>query len=724
MLDEMRKLQGLGSIPEKKLFENYKEIRESHFALRNYYDMRDLVIRFKFVLARLSDISVTSNGTPLGILHTLPSYDPSQNPTDRIRERYTNDSIPLLPRYWSGPQALESYITELVSKKYIIASKKRPTLVNSLLLDLLRPNSPDTLHCRSTKAYNIAIKFLIHTDQLNIARNFLNEMIQEGGPVAPNTETFNILLSPTRSRLVGGRSGYRRKYFNYYLRHVMLQETKRETQSSDGSQTPNNTALDTPVTIPQQGNSSRDILEIFTPKRDDVIYLQHPLEFVTSMLRTMASLKIPADSETWNIILTCAIGPVAKSVVLKHMDEFKVPLSTMGQASVLSDIADFMGPQKVIDLITSDQSSYQITKSAIKIVVSRLVDVPTSTNIDAAWKLINKYAAPIDYNRRWGDEKDTAAHENEDKGEDSETNDGFIIPSPGLLNIFVEKFAKAGRIDWIVGVVAAFSHNWNVSPTIRTWTFIMEALTRTQHNKNKSALVSFAYNQAANIMNARTADDFPRNLRTWIRRLDAQYEFHLKKVEQNKDNWDLETYQKLRGQLENPIILRKEEDLVDASNLWNELLEKLRWRDRPLLTFNNPDYISKTSLPFATLEDAVAESLRYKSTPLGVYNSKQIDADNWATSSRDADMWRLVSSLGIRQLYVWPIQYFARYENVPRDTMVQFTEEWKLYYSDRKKSFRSDIDKNEMLRRQRMIDDPYAAYIVDLKKEFGITKDD
>lgn len=88
------------------------------------------------------------------------------------------------------------------------------------------------------------------------------------------------------------------------------------------------------------------MLELFKPERDDIIYLQHPLQFVTSMLRAMADRNVPANAETWNIILNCAIGPVAKSAVLKYMDDYKIPLYVSGQESVLADLADFMGPQK------------------------------------------------------------------------------------------------------------------------------------------------------------------------------------------------------------------------------------------------------------------------------------------------------------------------------------------------------------------------------------------
>lgn len=720
MMNEMRQIQDLSVIPPKRNFESYQEIRESHFALRNYYDMRDLVLRLKFVLARLIEISMSSDGNILESLHhSLPKVSEKRTLSSRLRERYTNESLPPLPSGWSSASELEDYLARLVSKKYIGTSKKRPQLISTLILDLLRPNSPDTGHCLSTEAYNIAVRYFIEVNKLNLARSLLNDMMEHGGSIAPNTETFNTLLTPTRTRLLGGKQGYRRKYFNYYLRNTMIQENKFWKEKNKGKQVKSKKSLS-------------DMLELFKPERDDIIYLQHPLQFVTSMLRAMADRNVPANAETWNIILNCAIGPVAKSAVLKYMDDYKIPLYVSGQESVLADLADFMGPQKVMDLITNDKSAYRLTKASIKTVVSRLVDVPTSSNISAAWRLINEYAASIDYTKRnqWYKRmyhQQTEEFFDEEVADEGEAQaNGLIIPSPDLLNLFVEKFSKAGRMDLIIGVIAGFLHNWNVPATVRTWTFVLEALTRLSSTAYKRAFCTLVYNELLCLLNTRSVEGLPRNIRAWIRRIESQYEFHLQKLKaSNTEVLDAEKLAQFENQLSSPFIIKNAEELAPERKMWEDAMVKLRWEEWPKLTFFDPEYIPKNDqTPIPTLEEAAEQSKKFRFVALGEYHPDQITVDNWATAARSSELRDLVISIGVMGPHIWLIQYFAKHEHMPNDTTYKYVDEWKIFYNNRKKEFRNAIDEKEQERRKDIIADPYRAYIQDLRKEFRMIEDE
>lgn len=327
-------------------------------------------------------------------------------------------------------------------------------------------------------------------------------MKTESGGIYPDTKTFNLMLSPTASRLVGGKYGYRRRYYNYYLRKmysIYSQEIEKEKLTSNKSAPFIGSELDNSSKSPQNPLDSHALpnyqnfhsspIDLYdpvheailrnTPHKKETVYFRSPVEFAISILRDMTELRVAADAETWNIFLISAIGPVAKSAVLKCMADLEIPLSLMGQTAVLVDIADFLGPQKALEIIQAEDGSYPITPSAIGVVISRLLDIPTSTNILLAWNILRKYSARKRVLYPHGERKKVTDHLT------SDPKNPKFVPTVSILNMFVKSFAEQGRLDWIAGVMATFIYDWNVVPNIITWTHILKPLLFLLHTLSK-----------------------------------------------------------------------------------------------------------------------------------------------------------------------------------------------------------------------------------------------
>lgn len=765
MLSEIRQFQGLKPIPKKRTTENYNELRKSYFAHKNYYDMRGLLIGFKIVLAHLADISLNRSSYPLKSVHSLPPViHESATP---IKKKYVATPIPPFPEIWDSPKTLEQYLVKLTSKKYTNALKKRPYIMTALILDLLRPNSPDTSHCRSTLAYNIAIGYFVTTSNLRIARYLLKQMITEGGSVYPNTQTFNIILLPTSLRLVGGASGRQRKYFNYFLRYSMHKNKKSITSSEishekkvhDEFQTiftddsinddtspfhntnPENesqknlhdSSTENKINLSENSDEmTQDIITIFEPKKSDSIYIQNPLEFAISQLKTMAKLGIPANAETWNIILGSAIGPAAKSVVLQQMVELSIPLSQSGQASVLSDIGDFMGPHKAIELILSDISTYLVTPETINVIVARLIDVPTSSNILASWDFVKMFSikrdSPITSHNKINNVAQTSkdidgiSPHNRNKDDGPIQND--FIATTSTLNVFVKKFGRIGRLDWIIGIISGFKEHWNVNPDIDTWVYVLESVVRSAHHPDRNFLLSYIYFSMLEAMKTRTDSRLPSSARAWIRRARNQNEFHLKVLRDTTDFSSKNMNKDLESKFKDPFNVRNSEDISRGKELWEEAYRKLRWNDIPFLSFQDPEspQSSSTKNPSDNKINTEYSIQRFQS--VGMYISSRVELDNARTTSPgDYDLYNLVKRLGIPQPFVWPLQFASRFKKSPNNTHWSLSKEWSEFYKNSKNTFRKCIDQEKTKQRIEMYKDPYGSYIRDLRKEFGFEPD-
>lgn len=528
MLNEIRRMQGLNEIPFNNSAEKYSELKSHYFLYKNYYDMRNLGSRFKIVLAQLEDLSMTQSRVPLQSVLELRHDSSTTTSTDianddyqtinplNLSQKFTSHRLPPFPRVWNSPTALEQYLKELTSKKYPATMKKRSNLIKTIILDLLRENSPDTLYCRSTKAYNIAIRYFVISDDLKMARILFDQMKNEKGGIYPNTETFNLLLSRTPLRLVGGKGGYVNKYYNYYLRKNAA-DSKNASNSSSSFETKNN-------------DDNSDTIAKFTPGSKDTVYFQNPLDFVISMFKEMVAMGVSANSETWNTILTSAIGPAAKSAVLESMSRLGVPLNTMGQTAVLTDIADFFGPQKALDMICAEGSSYPISPAAINVLVSRILDTPTSTNILVAWNIVRKYS--IRQNIRYVNRKKVVSTRIDTKSNTSSRQYSRIIPSVSMLNTLIEPLVRLGRLDWMIGIISSFIYDYNISPNIKTWMCVLETVVLLPPHSLKGNLLEYIHYTMLKTLNVKDTNQLPPAAQSMIRRAKQQNKFHQEKLEQ------------------------------------------------------------------------------------------------------------------------------------------------------------------------------------------------
>lgn len=618
MLNEIRRVQGLNEVPLTNSKQKYSELKSHYFLYKNYYDMRTLGSRFKIVLAQLEDLSITQSRVPLQSVCELrkESSDSGLQPIDQddfqtinpsnLSRKYTSHRLPMLPRIWNSPKVLEQYLKELTSKKYPATNSKRSNLIKTLILDLFRPNSPDTAYCRSTKAYNIAIRYFVVSDDLKMARVLFDQMKSEKGGVYPNAETFNLLLSPTSLRLVGGKEGYHNKYYNYYLRKA--QNDLQDMQLSDQQQ--KNT-----------GDDTNDTINKFTPGSKDTVYFQNPLDFAISMFKEMVNLGVSANSETWNTILTSAIGPAAKSAVLESMSRLGVPLNTMGQTAVLTDIADFFGPHKALEMICAQGSSYPISPAAINVLVSRMLDIPTSTNILVAWNIIRKYS--IRQHVRFVNRKKVIVT-SDTQSQSLSSSNLRVVPAVSMLNTFIAPLVTLGRLDWIVGIIGSFIYDYNVVPNITTWMSVLQTVVLLPPHPQKIPLLEYIHYAMLKTQKIEDTRQLPASVRSMIRRAEQQNKFHQEKLSQmlntnSSDNsstntetstnvntaessntfeskekedctlnkntsWDpAMTNIFIETNMRDPFRKKTKHDIWSAREFWVHACKKLKWTDNPKL---------------------------------------------------------------------------------------------------------------------------------------------
>lgn len=653
VMDEIRKHQGLEPARATPVSRSY-DLARNYAENKDHYDLRELLIRLSFVLAHLAEL------TPRKAADEHPVVLTAVKPTSAtsgatLYRPYSLGHVPRMPEHFENPEMLLRYLRALTTRRYVSAMKHKRHLVQELIRDLLRPNSPDTAHCRSTEAYNIGIKYFIHTHDLKSARLLLDQMKTDRG-IKPNTETYNILFSAVPRALLGGKREYSRYYYNYYVRNQHL------TLSPEYS-----------------GQFTKSNLPVTAR---DVVYFHHPLEFLITNLKEMAKQGIPANDETWNVVLCCARGLVAKSHVLNHMHELRIPLNDIGLKSVVIDTADFMGPQKVIELIQEEQ--FVATVNTAKAVIQRMIDMPSTKNLNGAWAFLLSVSEGT-----------------------STAMTQTIKPTTSILNTFASRFARAGRIDWILGVMQAMRTQWGVHPNLKTYEFMMEACVRQPPHANKAALLRTVYVKMMRLVYYTTNGSRSANVvlppvtRYWMRRARVQFEFldWLKKTQrvgggqaQIEDAFGQAeavptTVKMAPSSAVDPFNINtrryagSQQAVVD-SKFWQTACEQLAWPTDP----NTPPTLRYTP---PTVPTAVLDT---------------------------------VKRLGIRKPQLSAYRAVKEFESSPKDLFPDFVPEWKEFYRAHRERFRRELDKNEMKRREKFLADPYNAYLDDLRHEFELCK--
>lgn len=649
MVDEIRKHQGLqpGKVtPSPQAYDLVRNYAEN----KDHYDLRELLIRLNFVLTHLAEITPQNGELNQQMLTSVKAKTAS---SARLFKKVSLSNLPRLPERFENSDMLKQYLIELTTWKYVPAMKSRKHLVAELVRDLLRPNSQDTEHCRSTGAYNIGIKYFIHIRDMKSARMLLEQMKTDKG-TKPNTETYNILFSIIPRSLLGGKREYSRYYFNYFVRHQSLSHT--------------------PGYLGQLNKSNRPL------SAKDSVYFHHPLEFLIAHLKEMAEQEIPANDETWNIVLCCARGLVAKSHVLTHMNNLRIPLTDVGLKSVVCDTADFMGPQKVIELINEEQ--FVATVNSVKAVIERLIDVPSSKNIGQAWSFLMTVS----------------------NGPNATISKG-IQPTTSILNVFASRFARAGRLDWILGVMEAMRVQWKVYPNIDTWMYILEAAGRQAPHANKASLLRIAYvkllecgkhmNQPASAASSSQIVELPRLARYWIRRTQTQFRFIAWLQNQND------------SALSAKIADSELQPVIDDVELIGDKIQAIDPFNIDLKAYYN----SAQALQDRQVWSKARQDFQWPS-----HVGEPLELSYGANSPKG----RLARQLGICHVQMTPYMSVKKFEASPKDIHACFVPEWTRFYDNSKQEFRASIDEAEKKRRGKFFEDPYNTYLDDLRQEFKL----
>ncbi|KAF5097596.1 hypothetical protein D0Z00_002354 [Geotrichum galactomycetum] len=380
-------------------------------------------------------------------------------------------------------------------------------------------------------------------------------------------------------------------------------------------------------------------------------------------LKDMKAAGLQADSETWNCVLGCAIGPVAKYHVLEYMHKLKIPLTALGLKSVVRDLCDFLGPDKALALVSQD--GFVLTVDCVKVIVERLIDRPSQSKLERAWQLL------LNASER-----------------------GLVPMTTSVLNTFAFRFARAGRVDWILGLMRAMYTKWGVKPNITTYQCLLEAVVRQPPHENKAFLLRVVYGEALKSWKKTSlgtapmridAETLPAPFRTWIRRARTQFEFMATTLNKNKATAEPErvTYTDPFGvdldqYLKSPENVAAREFLDRASTL-------LAWSTTP------------------------GEPLQL------TYPQKQEEAN-----PINLELRMIITKLGVGSQTGSVSRAVQKFERRPHDVADAMVPEWKAFLATRKHEYRNKLDVAEQQRRESALHNPYQSYIDALKAGFAV----
>lgn len=635
-MNDIRIHQGLSPIPDRRPSKD-DFIAYHEATLKDPYDLRGVLSRLKTILDMLDKI--TPKDGPF--TSSIPPFDPEKH-----RVVHSLDQMPQIPPEFTSPEVLINYLREITSKKYTPAMKKKRHMDSLLIQDLMRLNSPDTENVRSVEAYNLCILYFIRSKNFRAAR-ILMEQLKLEHSIRPNTETYNIFMSSTHLSLSGSKAEYKRYFFNFHER-----ANQRRLALNAGDTT------------------HFSLTEVASKK--SLIYFQHPLEFLTKYLQDMLANNVQADAQTWNIVLSCARGLVAKSHVLELMHDHDIQMTTTGLNSVVTDAADFLGPHKAIELIKD--RNCPITDKTVLIVIERLIDVPSQKNIDAAWGFVVSVS----------------------QGTHSETHQR-ITPTTRVLNTFAERFQRAGRADWIFGIMAAMKKNWNVEPDYTTFGHLLGACVRNTPHQNKLGLLRCIYmhmvqharnqGQSQEDVEDHTSMVFPNSVRYWMRRANHQCQF-LANMQK-----------KFRAPMYGEEV--REMKLVMAQEQ------------------KSPFEVNMSEYPGSedALKDAQFWELAHRVFEWPLTGPLPLRHPKYYLSE---DVVKALTLLGIRKYWRSAYTYSKEFEAAPRDQFKYFAKEWREFRAQQQEAFRNMEDKKERARRKKFTRDPYDAYLDELRDEFDL----
>lgn len=619
----LNRAQMVPSTTIKRVSEDYSTARENA-RWKNHYDQNELTNKLNTAIQKLSLISPNSD------LLSIPDDDNDirKNPFLSINLQpspsqfkgtlKTFDLLPKAPKEFRSNEEFHEFLQKLTNYQYTTIEMQDKHLVGYILQDLLRPSNPNTQYYLTTESFNLGIKYFMSTRNFLMARQ-LFQLMKSSGNYRPNTKSYNLLLSVLPSMIKGGPKHYNRFFFNI---HDKLLHLKKDSNWDQSKFSPNK-----PLT------------------KSDNVYLVNPVDFMIKLIGDMQNESVTADIDTWNIAFSMAIGLESKRNVIRYMKKLKIPVNDMGLKSLISDLCDFKGTTTVMRMYRKN-NNFPMNVEAVKTILTHRIACPSDTNINSAWAFLVFASTKITI-------------------------------TTSILNVFAQRFARAGRIDLIIGITGAAKKLWNVNPNINTYTCMLEACARVAPHKNKAFLLNQIYQLALRewakspLSHASSLKpsmfNMPYKFRYWVRRSQAQFRFMREMIDKEANGI---------AKVSDPFSLVWTPG-IEQSKLWEKSFEILEWK---------PNMPLKLS-----------------------YNTK----------SKSTGFSRVLKDLGICCAFDDIYVQVKNFEKHPHDVPSVYSKEWAEFYNKEKILFRNEIDQIEREKRKLWHDNEYEMYKSLAKDQLG-----
>jgi hypothetical protein len=263
-----------------------------------------------------------------------------------------------------------------------------------------------------------------------------------------------------------------------------------------------------------------------------------PLLGVVHNLTKMLRLGVPANAETWNILLSAVPEASNKAMIMEEMQKLNIHLSSRGLAVCVQDIIDQVGPKVVMGFLHNQKSGVGI--DTVNTVLSGLIK---DRKIKLAWEYLH-YAV-----EKWQ-----------------------LLPTTSTLNTFVMPFAQEARLDWIMGVYSGMSAKWGVKASCLTYEFILEGLVRTPYHGNKHAVLRMICDKSRDVVRTKQAQ-------YWIDRARTQLKYY-----------------KSVGVGTQAVGVSRTLQSSSTHNLWEDSMKVFQWGVDPELVYDRDSGKGKLAL--------------------------------------------------------------------------------------------------------------------------------
>lgn len=285
------------------------------------------------------------------------------------------------------------------------------------------------------------------------------------------------------------------------------------------------------------------ILAQSTRNRPHHSHRLHPLRLIKVMLAEMISSDVPANYQTWNIIMLCIPFPVARILFAREMIKYSIPLSRRGGGQFVEDVVKLRSSRIAAEFLET-QPYFEVTTECVNEIVK---DHVRKHNWDIAWEYIHHAVEKF-----------------------------HITPTTSTLNMLLEGAAHEGRVDWGIALMQYMTKKWNVCPNVASYRNLIEAEVRRPYHQHKGRILRMLYGALATKFPQKYVGD--RLLKHWVARAQRQFEFY------QSEGLTTESLQDLPTELTSEL-----------SAEWKTIQEALQWPDeRPRFFPQNGVQVSET----------------------------------------------------------------------------------------------------------------------------------